>query len=172
MRRISVIFPLLFLGSPAIASDKIDVDKAVEQAKIVAKALIDEDYAKVADLTHSKVVELMGGREKMIAQTKAIVQAMKDQGIEIKTHTVGKPDDPVVDGKTAYLVISTRMTLTVMGKTLETESYLLGTTTDSGKSWMFVDGAGMDRSEFRHKIFPKLPDGLKLPQRKPPVVKD
>jgi hypothetical protein len=172
MRTLSLIVALLFIASPARADEKIDVEKAVEQAKVVAKAVLDGDFAKVADFTHPKVVEIMGGREKMIAQTKAIMKTLKDMGVEIKSHTVGKPAEPVIDGKTVYVVISTSMSLTANGKNLETESYLLGMTTDAGKNWVFVDGAGMDRTEVRDKVFPKLPDGLKLPEKKPPVIKD
>jgi hypothetical protein len=100
------------------------------------------------------------------------MKTLKDMGVEFKSHTVGKPEKPVLDGKTAYLVIATKLSLTANGKNVETESYLLGMTTDGGKNWVFVDGAGMSDEKIRDRVFPKLPDGLKLPEKKPPVVKD
>jgi hypothetical protein len=173
MRHVYVAVVAVLIAVPVWADDKIDVGRAVEQAKTVAKAVLDEDYGKVADLTHPKVVDIMGGREKMIEQTKAVMKALKDQGIEIKSHTVGKAGEPVIDGKTAYLVIPTSLVLTANGMKIGTESYLLGMTTDRGKSWVFVDGAGMDRPEIRDKVFPSLPEGLKLPEKKPPsIIKD
>jgi hypothetical protein len=46
------------------------------------------------------------------------------------------------------------------------KSYLLGISSDNGKTWKFVDGAGLD-----DKItggLPKLPAKLKLPEKQKP----
>jgi len=170
MRYLIVAVSMCVVATQSRADDKIDVAKAVEQAKSVAKAVLDEDYAKVAELTHPKVVEIMGGKEKMVEQTKTIMKTLKDMGIAIKSHNVGKPGEPVIDGKSTYLIIPTTMELSANGMKIVTESYLLGLSTDSGKSWVFVDGAGMDQKKVKDEVFPKLPDGLTLPKKKPPVV--
>jgi hypothetical protein len=159
-----------FAAIPLRADEKIDIDKGVEQAKAVAKAVLDEDYNKLVDGTHPKVVEIMGGKEKMIETTKVIMKNLKDMGFKFKSHTVGKPHEPVIDGKTAYLVLPTTLELTTPDSKIVTESYLLGMTTDGGKTWVFVDGAGMEQKAIKDKVFPKLPEGLKLPEKKPPTV--
>jgi len=169
--RTFTLFLLLATAPVALRADeKSDVAKAVEQAKLVAKAVLEGDYAKVADSTHPKVVEIMGGREKMIETTKTIMKSLKDQGISINSHSVGKAETPVVDGKFTYLVIPTTMVLKTEGMKITVESYLLGMSTDGGKTWLFVDGSGMDNPMVKDKVFPKLPDGLKLPAKKDPTI--
>lgn len=170
MRTLSLVLMLASSSLALRAEEKIDVSKAVDQAKLVAKAVLEGDYAKVADSTHPKVVEIMGGREKMIETTKTIMKSLKDQGISINSHVVGKAETPVIDGKSAYLVIPTTMVLKTEGMKVTVESYLLGMSTDGGKTWLFVDGSGMDNPMVKDKVFPKLPDGLKLPAKKDPTI--
>ena len=103
MRGAMTLLALSLLTLPARAEDKVDTSKVEELARAVGKAVLDGDYAKVADFSHPKIVEVMGGKDKMIEQTKAVMDAVKAQGFAIKEYTVGKPADPVVDGKTAYV---------------------------------------------------------------------
>jgi hypothetical protein len=180
MRTLTPLLALALLAVPVRAQErkdppkadpaKVDTAKAVEQAEAMKKAVLDGDYAKVADRTHPKVVEAMGGKDKVIAASKAIFDQMKSQGIEIKSYTVGKPGDPVVDGKTAYVILPTRMELTAPKVKVVSESYLLGMTTDGGKSWSFADGTGLSKGPAREALLPELPKALKLPEPKPPMV--
>ena len=169
--RIFGAITILFAASVVRADDKIDVAKGVEQAKAMSKAFFEEDYAKVIDATHPKLTEILGGREKWLATMKSDVQKIKDMGVTYKTPSVGKPSDPVIDGKTAYVLIPTSIAMTTPDETILSESYLLGMTTDAGKTWVFVDVLGIRERLIRDMIFPKLPDGLKLPEPKEPVRK-
>jgi hypothetical protein len=169
MRALTVIAVAL-LPIPARADDKVDISKAEEQARAVGKAVLDGDFAKVADLTHPKIVEFMGGKDKMVEQTKAAMAKLKEQGITFKGYTIGKLGEPVIDGKTAYLVVPTTVEMAAPATKIEAESYLLGVTTDGGKTWTFVDGAGLANAEMKKKVFPTLPEGLTLPAPKPPKV--
>ena len=58
--RHAIAFSLIFVASVSGADDKIDVAKGVEQAKAMSKAFFEEDYAKVVDATHPKLVEILG----------------------------------------------------------------------------------------------------------------
>lgn len=170
MRTLSSALALALVALPAWAQDKIDTAKAVEQAEAVKKAVLAADYAKVADLTHPKVVEALGGRDKMIEQTKTIMKQIKDMGIEITSYTVDKPGAPVVDGKSAYVILPSKLTMKAPTGKIMSESYLLGMTTDGGKTWTFADGSGLAGGPVRDAILPTLPKDLKLPDPKPPTV--
>ena len=50
------------------------------------------------------------------------------------------------------------------------KSYLLGISSDGGKTWKFADGAGLDKKESRDKTLPKLPAELQLPMIEPPAI--
>ncbi|HEX3150200.1 MAG TPA: hypothetical protein VHR66_19135 [Gemmataceae bacterium] len=167
------ILSLWLITLPVWAEDKVDTAKVEEQARLVGKAFLDSDWAKMADLTYPKVVEMNGGREKMIETVEKGMKRLKDQGYSFKKYTVATAQIPVVDGKTIYVVVPT--SLEIEGPTAKaiTDSYLLAVSTDSGKTWTFADGAGIADPEKRKLVFPSLPAGLKLPDRKPPkVIKD
>jgi hypothetical protein len=170
MRKLTPLLARALLAVPARAQDKVDTTKVVEQAEIVKKAVLGGDFAKVVDLTHPKVVEVLGGKEKMVEQTKAIMKQIKDMGYEITSYTIDKPGEPVVDGKTAYVILPTKLGMKAPMAKVTSESYLLGMTTDGGKTWTFVDGAGLAQGPVREALMPTLPKALKLPETKPPTV--
>ena len=170
MRILVVLITLCSAAYQVHADDKIDVANAVERAKAIVKAVTDKDYAKVVDATYPAVIEIAGGREKMIDAINVAMKRLKDRGFKIASEKIGKPATPVIDGKTAYVVIPTTMEMTTPDATIVTESYLLGITTNGGKSWAFVDGAGLSQPKLKEKIFPKLPKELKLPECKPPRI--
>lgn len=170
MRSELTLLAVLAVASVSLAAEKVDVAKAVEQAKAWTASIHKDDYDTFVGSTHPKLVELMGGKEKMIAATKQAKKILKDQGTTIKSHTIGKPQEPVVEGKASFLVLPTTMVLTAEGMKVVVESYLLASSNDSGKSWVFVDGGSLEDDDLKQKLFPKLPGGLKLPEPKEPTV--
>src|SRR5262245_61607877 len=112
MRTLIPILALSLLVIPVRAQEKekdakVDTAKATEQAEALKKAVLDGEYAKMADLTHPKVVEALGGKEKVVDFTKKVMEQMKAQGIELKSYTIDKPGTPVSDGKSAHYIILT-----------------------------------------------------------------
>ena len=170
MRILICVLTFSFLAIPARADEKIDSAKVEEQAKAVGKAFLDSDWSKVADLTYPKVVEMMGGKEKMVAEVEKGMKRIKDQGFSFKKYTVGTAQAPVADGKTVYMVVPTSLEIAGPATKIVTDSYLLAVSPDSGKTWTFADGAGLADPEKRKVVFPSLPAGLKLPAKKDPVV--
>jgi hypothetical protein len=169
MRSLALLVALVLV--PGLRADeKVDTSKVKDLADAVGKAVLDNDYAKVADLTYPKIVEVMGGKEKMVEKTGEVMAGLKAQGLSFTKYTVGKPGDPVIDGKAAYIVVPTTILLTGPQTKIESDSYLLGVSTDGGKSWTFADGAGLSNPVLRDKVFPSLPAALTLPEKKAPKI--
>ncbi len=168
--RSMLLLALFAVAGPMWADEKVDTSKVRDLADAVGKAVLDNDYAKVADLTYPKIVEVMGGKEKMVEKTGEVMAGLKAQGLAFTKYTVGKPGGPVIDGKTAYVVVPTTILLTGPQTKIESESYLLGVSTDGGKTWTFADGAGLSNPVLRDKVFPSLPAALKLPEKKAPKI--
>ena len=167
----SMLFLALFaIAGPVRADERVDTSKVRDLADAVGKAVLDNDYAKVADLTYPKIVEVMGGKETMVERTGAVMADLKAKGVSFSKYTVGKVGEPVVDGKTAYVVVPTTILMTGPDVKIESENYLLGISTDGGKSWTFADGAGLSNPALRDKVFPSLPAALKLPEKKAPKI--
>jgi hypothetical protein len=161
---------ILFFATALHAEDTVDTSKLEGQARAMAKAFLDGDFGKIADATHPKIIESMGGKEKMLGQVEKLMKTLKDQGFSFKKYTVGKAEKPVLDEKRAYVVIPTSLEMKTPDATVVTNSYLLAISEDKGKTWTFADGAGLSNPTQRKLFFPDLPEALKLPEPKEPKV--
>src|SRR5947209_2876407 len=73
MKAFTASFVALILGCliAQAADDKLVKQVVKQKVEEINEAVIREDFGKVLDLTHPKVVEEMGGREKAITQLQA-----------------------------------------------------------------------------------------------------
>ena len=138
------------------------------QAQVCLDALIAKDYPKMVDHTYPKLVEFFGGRESMISYLETQMPALAEAGITFKSVTLLQPEAPVVAGDTQYAIVPQTLVLDVKGDEWEQRSYLLGISREGGKTWTFVDGAGINQS-MREQILPDLPVTFQLPFKAPPV---
>ncbi len=162
----AVVMTLLALSSFALADDAALKKVVKDKVNAMNEATLKGDWAKLADLQHTRVLQGMGGRENMIVQTDKVMKKMKE-GIEIKSFKLGEPSAIVKQDTDLYVYVPNEMTTKLKGGRLISKSYVVGVSPDQGKTWTFVtsDSKGSIR-----KIFPNLPDALKLPETKPPVA--
>jgi hypothetical protein len=175
MTRLIGALLLLVVGGAAAAAHGDEPRSAVvkKKAQEVGEALKKDDYAKVVDLTYPKVVELMGGREKMIIALTDGMKQLKEKGFSFRSVKVGEPAEFVAGEKDTFVVVPTTTEMTAPGGKITVKSYLLGISSDGGKVWTFVDGNGIGTVERREKILPKLPEKLKLPEpHEPEFIKE
>jgi hypothetical protein len=139
------------------------------KAQECADAMLGGDYGKVADLTHPKIVNEIGGRSKMVETMTTAVAQMKAQRFSLKSYTAKAPGEILGSGSDRMAVVPTAMEMQTPTGTLKQNSYLLGISSDGGRNWTFVDGSEMtaDRLKF---VVPNPPKDLKLPARQAPVM--
>lgn len=146
---------------------------AKRQANEVGVAVKSGDFGKVVDLTYPKVIEVIGGRERMTTLMEAGLKQMKEQGFAFRSYRIAEPSEILTEGENTFIVVPTTVEMTVPGGKAVARSYLLGISVDRGKTWKFVDGSGLKDANARDKVLPKLPAGLKLPEfQKPEMIKD
>ena len=92
-KRTSLVLPLILvaglLGSQLFAGSMEDTIKT--QAQKCARATVDNDPETLVASTHPKVVQMMGGKEEMIAKLKEGREEMQAEGTAIEAVTVGDP---------------------------------------------------------------------------------
>ena len=157
----------LLLAVPCFCASAADPTPAEVVKKLAAqmlKATLDEDYAVIIDLTFPKVVAELGGREKAIEASYAMMRVIKDAKFVITELKTGEPGAMHRHGANQFIVVPTLTVIKAPDKVLRIDSYLLGISGDDGKTWKFVDGAGMKSAEFRQRMLPELPPGLVLPE--------
>src|SRR5262245_51415091 len=117
---------LLFVGGCLTAHAEGEAPSAVvkRKAQEVGQALLQADYAKIVELTYPKVVEGMGGRDKMIATLETGMKQMREQGFVFRSIAVGDPSELLTEGQHTFVVVPTTIEMTAPGGKLVSKSYL------------------------------------------------
>jgi len=167
---VCVALPVVGLSLSASEPSKEVAKKA---AKEVADASVAGDSEKVVDNMWPATVKEAGGRKAAIEGIELVMKTLKEKGFTIKKAEVQEPGDFVTDGDYMFVVVPTVTEMSIPGGTAIMKSYLLGLSSDGGKSWKFIDGSYLHVKEERDKLRPKLPAKMKLPEAsKPEIVKD
>jgi len=144
---------------------------AKAKAEAVQTALVKGDFATVADHTHPRIIEGMGGREVMLAALTVGFEAMRVGGITIERVTVLDPSAPVRVGTDTYVHVPFDLEMTGTGCRLRDRGGLIGFSPDGGKTWTFVD-TSPGRAEIK-RLIPELPDAIDIPAKgRPKVMED
>lgn len=77
-----------------------------------------------------------------------------------------KPGQGVQAGKEIHVVVPMQMVMKRPEGRLLVRSYLIGGSSDGGRTWTFVDGARIAPDNIR-KVLPNFNDRLKLPPKVP-----
>jgi hypothetical protein len=170
IRKSLVCIAFILACSVAQANDAAQAATVKKLAQDLCAWTIQGEYAKLIDHTYDGLVKAMGGREAAIETVKTLMGQMSDQGLKITSYSVGEPGKFYTSGKNTFVVIPTVMAMTMPGVRVNNKSYLLGISSDKGKSWKFADGAGLSDPTFLQSIFPKLPAALKLPEKESPEI--
>jgi len=139
------------------------------QARELNEAFGRKDYARFADLIHPKVIEMAGGRERMIAEMTKELKQMEAEGVVVLSSTCGEPTQFFRDGsESLYAVLPTTSKIKAQTGIFQSESSMIAVSSDDGANWKLIDASGKDQGELK-KLIPGVADRLKLPPDKPPV---
>ena len=153
--RLMLVFPLFF----ALAQTQNDLKEIQRLGQQCVTAVIAGDFNKLVDLTYPRVVELMGGREKMVAMMEKDSKRMK---LEFLPTTVNAPTKVLKIGTQRFVILTYQLKMKVPEGILKKESFLIGVIDKPTDGWTFVDGTNLDRAKAK-LIFPAAADKLPLP---------
>ena len=99
----------------------------------------------------------------MIAFLTANIQGGKLKGVTIHSVKIDLPTEFVTVDSELFTVLPKvqEMAAPATGK-FEHKSFLIGVSTNSGKSWSFIEGTSNDRASIK-KVLPNFPQELELP---------
>lgn len=163
---------ILLLAAGAQAQTALSDEGAARlksQAEECASAFLSGEYERLADCTYPKVVELMGGREKMAAFVRKGMDEIKAEGFETISYTTGAPAQVLKVGGETYAVLPAKLRMKAPGGVLVGESFMIGVSSDEGKSWKFVSGNTASQDKLKI-LFPAAAGLLKFPAPKPPAL--
>jgi hypothetical protein len=138
-------------------------DQARRQAEQMVSAQTRGDWTRAVRFAYPPAVEEAGGPERMIAGVRRLTKEVEDAGGTWRSTTVAPATQVVTEGGTMYAVLPTTTRWSFQGRDTSTTSYLLGVSSDGGKTWTFAHGVGLLHLPLRRKLFPSLPSSLVLP---------
>jgi hypothetical protein len=153
----------------AYAADEASLKKVLKEgAEEVNNALVKGDFETIVDYTHPELVKHLGGREKAITAMGAAMKDLMANGISLTSFTVGEPSDTVAGDSQLFAVVPFELRLKSPDGRILLKGYLIGISSDQGRSWKYLDGRG--DTKLIKKCLPNLPEKLKLPEKQAPVV--
>ena len=159
-------FLLTFLTTLTFA--QVDSDVIKKQAELTAKALVNDDYETLIKFTYPKVIELVGGRDKMISLIKKGKIEMGQQGISFDKVIIGKPSKTVIAGDEIHCLVPQTVYMKVPKGKLKSETQLLAVSRDNGSNWFFIDAVSLNKDNIK-RVLPNYNFDLVLPTKSEPI---
>ncbi len=140
-----------------------------QQAEMLEQAVIKGDYQTVVDHTYPGVIDMVGGKDKMLSATTDAMNGLKAQGISIEKATIGSPGKFYTAGTEIHCLVPETMRLKLPNGHATVQSYILAVSADGGKSWTYMD-INANSKDLIPKLFPNFNPDLKIPDPTPPVM--
>jgi hypothetical protein len=155
-------------AAPVSQSDSVkkqtDYPTLKSQAEELGKATISGDFARLADYTHPKIVEQLGGKDKMIAFLKKDWAQMKAEGYELLSMNVGEVKQIEKIDAELFAVLSITLIMKIQNGKMQAESSVVGISGDGGANWKFINGVSQERFK---TMFPKA-GKIRIPAEQEP----
>lgn len=167
-RSLYVVATLLFVSLlPAAAGAQEQLGEAAAkrlqaQAEESGRAFIKGDFGRLADYTLPKLVELIGGREKMIEVVRKDVEEMKAAGFEPLAYVPSAPTQVFREGGRTYAVVPLKFRMRTPDSIMVSDSFMVGVSNDGGQNWTFIGGSGIDDDRLK-VLLPEVAGRFKLP---------
>ncbi|WP_283434683.1 hypothetical protein [Neorhodopirellula lusitana] len=149
-------------SGPPVSEDAMKVSLK-NGAKQIGDATMKNNVSTIIAMTYPPMVKLAGGSPKYESITRDALKAMQAKGIKIDAYNVSGVRQIVEENGKHFAIVDTSLSLTSPGGMLTTSGYLLGISTDGGRSWTYLDGNGVKDEKLRARVLPDLPRSLVLP---------
>lgn len=161
---VSLLFVSL-LAAGAFAQEQLGEEAAGRlqtQAEESGRAFVEGNFERLADYTHPKLVELIGGREKLVEFLRKSVEEMKADGFVPLSSAPAAPAQVLRVGRQTYAIVPLKFKMRAPRQVLVSDSFMVAVSDDEGKNWKFLSGASLDETKLK-MLLPDAAGKLKLP---------
>jgi hypothetical protein len=166
MKNLLVVILVSVLQTIVLAQDA-NTDTVRKLVQKMMQATVDGDYNTVLDMTHPKVLNMMGGKEAALKTVNEQLKKLKESGLQFEMKEVGTPTFAKADQE-IYSATSIGMVMKGLGKKVTVSSAIVGISEDRGKTWKFINMDATGEAGVR-KFLPNLPKDFKLPKHEQKV---
>ncbi|MDB5349010.1 MAG: hypothetical protein JWN86_257 [Planctomycetota bacterium] len=152
----------------APTTDAMRFQAALDLAKKCGDATVKGDFATVLDLTHPDLIKAAGGREVVLKGVNESMTKMKEQGVVMEAMKAELPKSLTRSDSGCFAIIPVTVQMTSPGAKITAKSFLVGFSSDDGKTWTFLDGTVGEKT--LRKLVPSIPKELEFPPKVAPKV--
>jgi hypothetical protein len=134
-------------------------DNLNEQLLNMKNAFLEEDFSTVADYTFPKIIEMMGGKDKMVEVSKATFSKMKSQNYIVANISFKDPSEFLEYKGDLQGTIRQVLVMNTPNGRIQSETTLLAISQDDGKNWVFLDTSGFQKASlqsFYENLHPEM----------------
>ena len=134
----------------ALSTELVNADSQTERIRKAAQeksaALAAGNYGRVVDSTYPKLVEMIGGRDKIIETLRHGAEEMKAHGSAIIDADIREPEKVVTAGDKQFAIVPARVSVKQvplgapqMQSIGHAKGFLIAISADDGNMWTFID---------------------------------
>ncbi len=157
-----LLIPMLHYGQQ---QDQESLKKqALIDAKLTAKATLENDLKTVLKYTHPNVIEASGGIDVLLPLLEDTFKKMKEEGFIFKKADIDFVSDIVREQDEYRCYVRNHNEMVVNGTTIKATSYLLGFYLEDKKHWVFVEADKMTSKQHKDLFFPDFKTSMNIPE--------
>lgn len=156
---------LALLSNPSAPQGPESADIEAVQADVRRNfnAVYAGDVDTVLELTHPKIIELMGGASQARAVLEKMLREFKSSGMKLEVLTF--PEKPSFAKSDAhdFAIVPTKSTIVVKGQRLESLNYQFGVRERGAAKWTYIEGSRITAANVG-TFFPDFPSNYQFPR--------
>jgi hypothetical protein len=160
---LALLVTVVALGWGQTDEEKKLLGHIKQKAQECARALVEENYEKFVDLIYPKIVEEAGGRKILIGFLKESVESRKRRQLRLLSYEMKMPQRVVRSKGDLFAIVPGTMRMSGPEGATTTPSFLVGISSDEGKTWKFIESNKPENAKAIRKMVPHLPTDLALP---------
>lgn len=161
---------LVLSGSVSVHAEELSAEDSAALKKEIETMMAEFEAGKTENLlakTHTSLVEMMGGREKLTEVTNQAVASMSEMGMKFHDSELGDPTELYAAGDEVITFVPRVSTMEVQGQKVKSTGFMIAIRPKDGGDWSFLDGSGLRRNpEMLWTLFPDLTREIVLPPNK------
>lgn len=171
MKKLVFLFLLIPLLSYGQQQDNESLKKqALLDAKLTAKATLENDLKTVLKYTHPKIIEVSGGIDVLLPLLEETFKKMKEEGVIFKKADIDFVSDIVREQDEYRCYVRNHNEMVINDTTIKSTSYLLGFYLEEKKHWVFIEADKMSSKQHKDLFFPDFKTSMDIPKDTVEVV--
>ncbi|MEM9075970.1 MAG: hypothetical protein AAGC43_02980 [Bacteroidota bacterium] len=149
----------------SLALAQTDDSRLNAQLGEMKKYFLAGDYENFANYTYPKVIEMMGGKARMVSATQQAMERMQSEGFTFVDLIFKDPTGYLEKDGELQSSLTQQLTMNTPKGKIQSEYTLLAISSDKGQNWTFIDTSGKEKATML-RYFPNLHQDIVVKQKK------